>query len=112
MRKVFTLLAAMALSLGVVGVASAEEHEESAHGHIKLLHVEYDAETHEPVGFKKCIDVAGGNWNSHAHHNTIHQGRAGQALQQAGHMIVPTRGEGPWATMPWSNCAEFITSMG
>ena len=109
MRKTITLVAAMLMMLGLfAGTAGAQEHEGPVpeHGHIKLLHVEFN-EAGEPVGYAKCIDVAGGNRNSHAHHTTIHQGRAGQALARAGHMVVPTAG-----LTPWANCAQFAAIIG
>ena len=109
MRKTMTLVAAMLMMLGLLaGTAGARPPSDSpdAHGHIKLLHVEFDA-TGEPIGYAKCIDVAGGNRNSHAHHSTIHTGRAGQALAQAGHMVVPTAN-----LTPWADCAGFAQVTG
>lgn len=109
MRTTTTLITAVLMMLGLfAGTAGAQGHEGPVpeHGHIKLLHVEYD-EAGEPVGYAKCIDVAGGNLNSHAHHTTIHQGRAGQALGEAGHMVVPTAN-----LTPWANCAEFAAFVG
>lgn len=108
MRKIFVLMAAMALTLGMVGVASAEEHGQPwpEHGHIMLLHAEWTGVgsqgTLEITSYKKCVDLAGGNKNDRAHHTTIHTGRAGQALAGAGHLVLPTTG-----ITPFANCADF-----
>lgn len=61
------------------------------HGHMLVLGVQYD-ETGEPSGYRKCVDLAGGNWLPlKAHHSSVHTGNAGMALsEKAGHMAVPT----------------------
>lgn len=91
MRKALVLVAALLLSLGMfAGTAGAQEGPPPRHGHVLVLHVEYDADG-EPVGYGKCIDIANGRaLPLTAHHSTIHQGRAGQALAQAGHAAIPT----------------------
>ena len=98
MRKVVTLLAVLVLTLGMVGAASATEHGEPwpGHGHIMLLHVDYDAEG-EPESYGKCVDIANSERLDRVHHTTIHTGRAGRALQRAGHLVVPTQDLAPWA---------------
>jgi hypothetical protein len=104
MKKSMTLIAAMAMMLGLfAGTAGASEHGAPwpAHGHILLLHVHYDADG-EPESYGKCVDIASGRQLDRAHHTTIHTGRAGQALMRAGHLVVPTADMTPWA-----NCAEF-----
>lgn len=110
MRKVFMLLAVLLMTLGMVGVASATDHGHPwpEHGHIKLLHAEWTGSgpTTEVTSYRKCIDVAGGNTNDHAHHTTIHRGRAGQALAQAGHLVIPTTPLGPFA-----DCAELEAAL-
>ncbi len=107
MRRIVTLIAVLAMTLGMAGVASASEHGHPwpEHGHILLLGLQFD-DSGEPVGFRKCVDIAGGRKNDHAHHTTLHQGRAGVALQRAGHAIVPTAD-----LTPWANCAEFIEAL-
>jgi hypothetical protein len=110
MRRVFTLLATLLMTFGVVGVASAASHGHPwpEHGHVLLLHVEYDGG--QPVSYGKCIDIANNNTNDHAHHGTIHTGRAAQALQRAGHLVVPTVGLSPTAT--WADCEGLAQAFG
>jgi hypothetical protein len=89
------------------GTAGASGHGAPwpEHGHMLLLHIHY--ENGEPVSYGKCIDIAAGKKLDRAHHTTIHLGRAGQALEQAGHAVVPTADMTPWA-----NCAEFAQFFG
>ena len=103
--KRMTTFAVAALMLLVLAVPASAQEAMPKHGHILLLHVQY--ENGAPVGFGKCIDVAGGRQNSHAHHSTIHRGRAGQALGQAGHMVAPTHPLIPEVY----NCADFAEAL-
>jgi hypothetical protein len=112
LRRTITLVAALAMMLGLfAGTAAAQPRgaDVPKHGHMLVLHVEGE-EGQETYG--KCVDLAGGRHNSHAHHGTVHQGPAGDALERAGHATVPTRGEGPFAGIPWTNCAEFAEVFG
>lgn len=114
MKRTFTLISVLALMLGLLaGPAAAKPPgaDVPRHGHILVLHVGYD-EGGEPVSYGKCVDLAGGRPNSHAHHGTLHQGPAGEGLLRAGHEVVPTQGEGPFAGLPWRNCAEFAEAFG
>lgn len=115
MRKMFTLVVALAMTLGMVGTATAHDHGAPwpAHGHMLVLHVGYDAEG-EPVSYGKCVDIAGGKQLDRAHHTTIHTGRAGTALEEAGHAVVPTADLtfGPDGPLLWADCAEFAEMFG
>lgn len=110
MRKTAALLGALALTVvGAVAPAQAHEddHELPRHGHVLVLGVVWDGD--EPVGFRKCIDLAGGRaLPLHAHHNTVHQGKAGQALMRAGHIVAPTAPLWPEVR----NCADLRAMLG
>jgi hypothetical protein len=86
---------AATLAFGSV-TASADGHGEGLppHGHVMLLHADWEGSGPGTVikSYAKCVDVAGGNIQP-AHHDTIHMGRAGQALRtKAGHLVIPTFG--------------------
>ncbi len=103
MRKVITLLTALLMLIGMMGVASAADHGQPwpAHGHLLLLHIHYDAGG-EPESYGKCVDIANGRQLDRAHHTTLHTGRASQALERANHMVIPTSG-----LTPFANCEQF-----
>ena len=102
-RLIVLLLTVTILGAVVAGSAPAQLPE---HAHILLLGLEFD-ETGEPVGFRKCVDLAGGNaLPLHAHHAHLHFGKTGEKLfTKAGHAVVPVA---PFPGVPWSNCEEFI----
>lgn len=109
MKRAIMYVAALLMMVGMLA-GPAAAHEENAgpprHGHILLLHIEYDSG--EPVGYGKCVDIASNRaLPLHVHHGTIHTGNAGQALLGAGHMVAPTA---PLA--PWENCAQFAQIVG
>ncbi len=59
------------------------------------------------VGFRKCVDVANNRAVPlNAHHDGIHTGTAGAALQGAGHAVVPGA-----PLTPWADCAEFEAAL-
>jgi hypothetical protein len=79
------------LVAGLAGPAQAEGHygPPPPHGHMLVLGVEYRGG--EPVGFRKCVDLAAGRpLRLNAHHAHSHTGAAGQALRNAGHLVIPT----------------------
>ena len=114
MSKQYALsLAALSLatagSVAVVATASADEHEPfPEHGHMLLLDASLEFVDDEPVvSYAKCRDLAAGQaLPLNAHHDHLHFGRAGEAQQVAGNVVVPTA---PLFDLPWSNCAEFAT---
>lgn len=97
--------------LVVVTAASAQEPEFEPHPHMLVLGVELD-ESGEPVGFRKCVDLAGGQaLPLTAHHQNVHFGTAGEVLfTKAGHVVVPGAPfPAPFEEpVPWSNCEELI----
>lgn len=102
------LVAALAMSLGMFGTAGAQGPP--PHGHVKLLHAEWTGAgpTTDVTAYRKCVDLAGGNQLPlNAHHSTVHQGRAGQALAQAGHLVIPTADLNPTIT----GCADLPPSI-
>ena len=102
MKRIFGLLAAGALLVGVLGASAAAQDEPPRHRHMFVLGVEFDGE--EPVGFRKCVDLAAGQaLPLNAHHLHVHTGRAGEALFQAGHVVVPGA-----PLTPWNGCTELI----
>jgi hypothetical protein len=77
------------------------------HAHMLLLGMQFD-ETGEPVGFDRCVDLAGGRpVPLHAHHDQLHLGfggAGGEALAgKANHWVIPSAG-----LAPWDDCAGFI----
>jgi hypothetical protein len=80
------------------------------HGHMLVLQPEFDPALGEHggvTGWHRCIDLAGGRHVPlHAHHDTVHTGRAGEALFDAGHAVVPTA-----PLTPWENCAELEAAL-
>lgn len=88
MRKAVAVLAAG--TLATMGfTAPAQSVEPPPHGHMLVLGVEYTAGA--PTGFRKCIDLAAGKpVPLNAHHAHMHMGTAGEALEGAGHAVVPT----------------------
>jgi hypothetical protein len=73
-----------------------------------VLGLEFD-EHGEPVGFRRCVDLAAGlALPLHAHHDTIHLGRAGEMLRsKAGNFVVPTA-----PLTPFNNCADLVAAFG
>jgi hypothetical protein len=64
--------------VGVLG-ATADQHVPPRHPHMLVLGLELEGD--EPVGFRKCIDLASGNrLPLNAHHAHLHQGWAGVAV--------------------------------
>lgn len=107
MRKEALVLAASGLLLvGVTGTAQAEGPPR--HGHMLVLGVEY-AQDGEPIGFRKCVDLAAGRaLPLGAHHAHAHTGNAGEALSKAGHAVVPTAPLWPEV----HNCADLEEMFG
>lgn len=87
LRRVVLGLAAIAVTLGV-SAAPAAAFTDEPHAHAKLLHFQ---EGPDGLSWQKCVDLAGGNAlrNNSTHHETVHTGRAGEALRSAGHLVVP-----------------------
>lgn len=111
MRKLF--LAALVLGLlsaGSVALASPDHSSPfPEHPHVLVLGLEFDGE--EPVGARKCIDLAANRaLPLRAHHVHVHFGTAGEALfVNAGHGVAPTA---PFPGVPWANCAELMEFFG
>lgn len=81
------------------------------HPHMLVLGLELD-EFEEPVGFRRCVDLAAGRTLPlNAQHEHMHFGTAGLKLfTKAGHAVVPGA---PFPEpfddpLPWSNCEELI----
>jgi hypothetical protein len=114
LRRKITAVAALALSIGGVGLvaggASADEHVQPLpqHSHMLLLDATIDFSGAEPqVTYSKCVDLASNQaLRLNAHHEHLHFGRAGEAQQAAGHVIVPTA---PAFGLPWADCEQFAT---
>lgn len=101
MRRV---LAAILLVLGMLGALAAPALSQGPprHPHMLVIGLELD-ENGEPVSFRRCVDLAGGKaLPLRVHHAHVHTGRAGEALRNAGHAVVPGA-----PLTPWRNCAEL-----
>jgi hypothetical protein len=87
-RRAAALTAGVALAVGMLAApAMADEGPDltQPHHHALLLHVDL-----EVFSYRTCVDLAGGGTlRTNTHHETVHTGRAGAALQQAGHLVVP-----------------------
>ena len=96
-----TLMAVGGAALLGTGLAQDQLPE---HPHLLVLAVEFDGE--EPIGFRRCVELAAGRaLPLNAHHDHAHFGTAGAALSaRAGHFVVPAA---PFPGVPWSNCAEL-----
>jgi hypothetical protein len=111
LRRRTVAVATLILTTGtlVATAAAASEHETlPRHGHMLLLDATLEfTEAGPQVTYAKCIDLAD---NQHltlkAHHEHLHFGRAGEAQQIAGNVVVPTA---PAFDLPWTDCASFAT---
>jgi hypothetical protein len=87
-RRVIATAAGAALTVGLAaGPAAAEGTPDLSqpHQHALLLDVNL-----EVFSYSKCVDLAGGKaLRNNNHHETVHTGAAGAALQRAGHLVVP-----------------------
>lgn len=96
------VLAIALLAVGAIFVGPALSDGPPLHPHLLVTGLEVD-EGGEPVGWKKCRELANGqSLPLNAHHEHLHTGRAGEAQMQAGNAVVP----GPPLT-PWSTCDEL-----
>ena len=70
------------LALGMLA-APAAAHTDEPHAHALLLHF-------DGTSFERCVDLANAHkLPNHVHHDTVHTGKAGSALQGAGHVVAP-----------------------
>jgi hypothetical protein len=87
-RRAAAVLASAALALSALGtpaLADGSPDLSQPHRHALLLHVEM-----EPFSYGGCVDLAGARaLRTNIHHETVHTGQAGTALQRAGHLVVP-----------------------
>jgi hypothetical protein len=87
-RRAATVMAAATLAVGMLAtpaMADGSPDLSEPHRHALLLHVDL-----ETFSYETCVDLAGGRTlRTNTHHETVHTGRAGAALQRAGHLVVP-----------------------
>jgi hypothetical protein len=97
--------------IGAALAAPASAQEFEPHPHMLVLGLELN-EAGEPVGFRKCVDLAANQpLPLNAHHQHVHFGTAGAMLfEKAGHVVVPGAPfPAPFEEpVPWSNCEELI----
>jgi hypothetical protein len=111
MPRILVLLVAMAL----LGVVFAQEHgPPPAHPHmlvqapqLGVIYIE-DVPFEAVVGWRKCVDLAGGRTVPlQAHHDGVHTGRAGAALfENANIWAIPGA-----PITPWANCAALRSAL-
>jgi hypothetical protein len=110
MRRLSLIVLVVGL-LALAIPASAQEPEFEEHPHMLILGLELDA-AGEPIGFRKCVDLAANNaLVLTAHHQHVHFGTAGEYLfTKAGNVVVPGAPfPAPFEEpVPWSNCEELI----
>jgi len=99
----FVALTVVLAALVVAGLAMAGPPQ---HGHVLVLGLQYDVDGNPSI--HRCVELANGRaLRNNAHHDHLHTGRAGDALDQAGHAIVPTS-----PLTHWSDCAELKADFG
>jgi hypothetical protein len=110
MRRLSILVIVLSL-MAMATPALAQEPAFEPHPHMLVLGVELD-ESGEPVGFRKCVDLAANEaLPLNAQHQHVHFGTAGEHLfTNAGHVVVPGAPfpEPFEEAVPWSNCEELI----
>jgi hypothetical protein len=75
------------------------------HGHIMLIGAEFTGVGPGTVitSFRRCITLASGKALAlHAHHETVHRGKAGEALRNAGNLVLPLA-----PLSPFTGCEDF-----
>ncbi len=104
MRTVLAFGLSIGLLLGVAAVPVSGQLP--PHPHMLVLGLEFD-EQEEPIGFRKCVDLAANRaLPLNVHHEHLHFGPAGEALfTHAGHAVVPAA---PFPGVPWTNCESLI----
>jgi hypothetical protein len=87
-RRVIATAAGAALTVGLAaGPAAADGPPDLSQPHQHALLLDVDL---EEFSYAKCVDLAGGETlRTNTHHETVHTGSAGAALQRAGHLVVP-----------------------
>ena len=100
-RTAVAVAGAVVLTGAGAVAAQADEHSAApAHGHILVLGVQFGD---EGLTFRNCVNVAAGQQLPlRAHHEHLHHGTAGEALQAAGNYVVPTA-----PRSEWTDCAAF-----
>jgi hypothetical protein len=95
-----------AFALGILATLSTALAQLPEHPHLLVVGLELD-EDGNPVGFRKCVELAAGQaLPLNSHHEHVHFGTAGEALfSLAGHGVAPAA---PFPGVPWSNCEELI----
>jgi hypothetical protein len=96
MKRTITLLSVLGM-LFVLAVPAAADHHtplDHPHTHALLIGADVDWVGGSPPyvinGFDRCVELAGGKALKHNRfHQNIHFGRAGEALGEAGHLVVP-----------------------
>jgi hypothetical protein len=98
-----------------VAPARADGPPPHAHLHFNGVVIDEDENGEESISIKGCRFLAAGRAvPTHAHHDNLHTGLAGEALWNAGNAVVPVffpdeNGEGG---TPWQNCEDFIEFLG
>jgi hypothetical protein len=115
MKRSRSLALVVVVVLGLFAApVSAHEEEPSLpeHGHMLLQRPDFvlvgvdDEYATIQLTFRRCVDLAGGRaLPLHAHHDTVHTGRAGQALWE-----MTPNGVIPAGISPWANCADLIAN--
>jgi hypothetical protein len=109
MRHLVVLMVLIAM-LGATGLGPVLAHGVPDHPHMLVQRPVVEIIDGAPylVGFRKCVDLAGGrNVPLNAHHDHIHTGRAGEALfERAGHAVIPGA-----PLSPWANCAALQAAL-
>ena len=105
MRRLVTIVVSVGLAVGLLsGTALANKHEWPPgfeHGHALLIGVDVEFTPDEVVvNYRKCVEMK--PLPVMAHHHSIHQGRASDALFNAGNGVLPLS-----PLTPWDSCDEL-----
>lgn len=114
-------LAAVLLAIGVLfaqvpSIAGADATEE--HGHVLLIGADFSENPGYPDAggprlfihdYRRCVDLANGKrLPNHVHHDNLHTGAAGQAIEtRSGNLVVPLD-----PITPFTGCAHINTAFG
>lgn len=97
-------IGALALTAGLTSPATAAPPPRH-HGHLMLIGAEWTGSgpTTVVTSFRHCVTLAAGEaLPMNAHHSNVHRGRAGEALAEAGNLVVPLA-----PLSPYTGCASF-----
>jgi len=105
-RRICAAAALGALAISTVGLTTpATADDPPLHGHVMLVGAEFTGTGPGTVitSIRNCVTLAAGKQLPlHVHHSSVHRGRAGEALRNAGNLVVPLA-----PLSPFTGCDDF-----